>query len=101
VARRGARGAGGSSKALLERRIPAVIPSELIEAGGGQIGFSALRDYATVADYVDRILKGAKPGDLPIAQPTTFDLVVNLKEAQSLGVSIAPSVLARATRVIR
>jgi putative ABC transport system substrate-binding protein len=86
---------------LKERRIPSVVPSELIDVGGGLVGFSALRDYTTVADYIDRILKGAKPGDLPIVQLTTFELVVNLKAAQSLELIIAPSVVARSTRVIQ
>jgi putative ABC transport system substrate-binding protein len=84
-----------------ERRLPSVLGSELIELSGVLIGFSALRDYDALADYVDRILKGARPGDLPIVQRTTFELVVNLKEAGSQGLTVAPSVLARATRVIR
>ncbi len=88
-------------KLALAQRWPVVGGSAWAE-DGALLSYSAdtLANYRRAAYYVDRILKGAKPGDLPIEQPMKFELVVNMKTAKALGITIPPSVLVQATRVI-
>jgi putative ABC transport system substrate-binding protein len=75
---------------------------EAVEAGGLMYyGADQVESYRRVAYYVDRILKGAKPADLPVEQPMRFELVVNLKTAKQIGLTISPDVLARANKIIR
>jgi len=87
----------------LKSRLPSVYPQrEYVDAGGLMSYGADLADsYRRVAYYVDRILKGAKAANLPVEQPTKFELVINLKTAKQIGVTISPNVLARADKVIR
>ncbi len=87
----------------LKSRLPSMYQSrEFVEAGGLMYyGADIAENYRRVAYYVDRILKGAKPADLPVEQPTKFELVINLKTAKQIGLTIAPEVLARANKLIK
>jgi putative tryptophan/tyrosine transport system substrate-binding protein len=87
----------------LKSRLPSIYQSRAAVDAGGLMSYGADQadSYRRVAYYVDRILKGAKPADLPVEQPTKFELVINLKTAKQLGVTVAPEVLARASRLIK
>ena len=87
----------------LKSRLPSMYSSrEAVDAGGLMSYGADLADsYRRVAYFVDRILKGAKPADLPVEQPTKFELVINLKTAKQIGLTIPPELLARANRLIK
>ena len=87
----------------LKSRLPSMYNrSEDVEAGGLMSYGADLADsYRRVAYYVDRILKGAKPAELPVEQPKKFELVINLKTAKQIGLTIPAEVLARASRLIK
>jgi putative ABC transport system substrate-binding protein len=85
-----------------EAKLPAIYPGPEYADDGGLMAYGAdvPDNFRRAADYVDRILKGTNPGDLPIQQPVKFDFVVNLNTARALGLTIPPSILDRATEVI-
>ena len=87
----------------LQSRLPSIYNNtEAVDAGGLMFyGADVVDSYRRVAVYVDRILKGAKPADLPVEQPTKFELIINLKTAKQIGLTIPQSVLARADKVIK
>jgi putative ABC transport system substrate-binding protein len=86
-----------------QHRLPAMHSEEEWVNAGGLMSYGANRNdqYRRAATYVDKILKGAKPTDLPVEQPMKFDFVINLKAAKQIGLTIPPNVLARADKVIK
>jgi len=90
------------TEAALRHRLPSICGRRANAEAGCLLSYGPnFRDmFRLAADYVDKILKGAKPADLPVQQPTTFELVVNLKTAKALGLTIPPLILARADEVI-
>jgi putative ABC transport system substrate-binding protein len=87
----------------LKSRLPSMYPyREAVDVGGLMYyGADVADSYGRVAYYVDKILKGAKPSDLPVEQPKKFEFVINLKTAKQIGLTIPPNVLARADKVIK
>jgi len=83
-------------------KLPAVYPFRYITAAGGLLSYGPdiIDEFRLAAGYIDRILKGAKPSDLPVQAPTKYELVINLKTAKALGVTVPPPLLARADEVI-
>ena len=83
--------------------LPAIYPDIRWADAGGLMSYGADRSepYKRVASMIDKILKGTKPADIPVEQPKKFELVINLKTAKQIGLTIPPNVLARADKVIR
>jgi putative ABC transport system substrate-binding protein len=88
---------------VAKNRLPAMFHQRDFVDDGGLMSYAAntIDSFRRAAVFVDKILKGAKPGDLPVEQPKTFELIINLKTAKQLGLAIAPNLLARADEVIR
>jgi putative ABC transport system substrate-binding protein len=86
-----------------QRRLPGMYVFSLYPRSGGFMSYGAHAEdlYRRAAEYMDRILKGAKPADLPVEQPTKFELVINLKTAKALGLTIPQSLLQRADELIQ
>jgi putative ABC transport system substrate-binding protein len=87
----------------IKHRLPSIYPDIRYASAGGLMSYGADRaePYKRIASMVDKILKGAKPAELPVEQPTKFELVINLKAAKQIGLTIPPNVLVRADRVIK
>ncbi|MCZ6494984.1 MAG: ABC transporter substrate binding protein, partial [Alphaproteobacteria bacterium] len=86
----------------IKNRLPAMYSDSRPVRSGGLMSYAPDRSeqYRRAAAYVDKILKGARPADLPVQRPSKFDLVINLKTAKALGITVPPSILLRATKVI-
>jgi ABC-type uncharacterized transport system substrate-binding protein len=85
-----------------KHRLPAVYPYPYFASGGGLMSYgpATIEQYRRAAAYVDRILKGEKPADLPVQAPTKYELVINLRTAKALGLTVPPTLLARTDQVI-
>jgi len=84
-------------------RLPAMYTNNQYVEAGGLMSYAAdrLEQFRRAAEYVDKILKGAKPADLPVERPKKFELIINLKAAKQIGLTIPPNVLVRADKVIK
>jgi putative tryptophan/tyrosine transport system substrate-binding protein len=87
----------------VKSRLPVIYTGRLFVEAGGLMTYGVNQNDVDrrAATYVDKILKGAKPADLPVEQPTKFEFIINLKAAKQIGLTIPPNVLARADRVIK